>query len=88
MSGDPMRLVRFVCVATAHRNGRTDAALTIHDGAWAFCPTGGNGSGHDWRPSDGLPLAEAMRLIPREPPPEPLPPVVTKPELTRTARPR
>jgi hypothetical protein len=88
MSGDPMRLVRFVCVATAHTNGRTDATLTIHDGAWAFCPTGGNGTGHDWQPSDGLPLAEAMRLTPRELPPEPLPPVVTKPELTRTARPR
>ena len=58
MSGDAMKLVKFVCVAKAHAGGRSDSALTIHDGVWAFCPTGGEQRGHDWRPSDGLPIAK------------------------------
>lgn len=80
-----MQLVRFVCVAAAHTNGRSGAALTIHSGAWAFCPAGGNGTGHDWQPSDGLPFAEEMRLMSRG---APLPPDVTTPEGTPAARPR
>jgi hypothetical protein len=67
MSGDAMKLVKFVCVATSHAAGRSDSALTIHEGMWAFCPMGGEHKGHDWRPSDGLPLADAMRFVPREP---------------------
>ena len=66
MSTDAMRLVKFVCVATAHASGRSGSALTIHDGAWAFCASGGGGTGHEWRPSDGLSLSEAMRLTPRQ----------------------
>jgi len=71
MSDDPMKLVRFVCVAARHAGGRSDSALTIHQGMWAFCPMGGDQKGHDWQPSDGLPLADAMRFSPREVP-EPL----------------
>jgi hypothetical protein len=63
-----MKLVKFVCVAKAHAGGRSDAALTIHDGRWAFCPMGGDQKGHDWQPSNGLPLADAMRFVPREAP--------------------
>lgn len=66
MSGDPMRLVKFVCAAKAHADGRGDSALTIHQGAWAFCPRGGAAVDHDWQPSDGLRLADAMRLMSRE----------------------
>jgi hypothetical protein len=66
VSGDPMKLVKFVCAAKAHAAGRSDSALTIHDGAWAFCAMGGDGKGHEWRPSDGLPLIEAMRFTPRQ----------------------
>jgi hypothetical protein len=68
MSGDPMKLVKFVCVAKSHAGGRSDAALTIHQGLWAFCPAGAAHPGHDWQPSDGLPLADAMRFTPREAP--------------------
>jgi len=71
MSGDPMKLVKFVCVATSHADGRSDSALTIHQGMWAFCPAGADHKDHDWQPSDGLPLADAMRFVPREAP-EPL----------------
>ena len=68
MSGDPMKLVKFVCVAKSHAGGRSDSALTIHEGVWAFCPMGGDQKDHDWQPSDGLPLADAMRFTPREAP--------------------
>jgi hypothetical protein len=66
-----MKLVKFVCVAKAHADGRSDSPLTIHEGTWAFCARGGDGTGHDWRPSDGLPLLEAMRFTPRQRAPDP-----------------
>jgi hypothetical protein len=66
MSADPMKLIKYICVARAHADGRSQSALTIHLGAWAFCPMGGEATGHDWKPSDGLPLAEAMRLTTRQ----------------------
>jgi hypothetical protein len=69
MSVDPLRLGKFVCVATAHADGRADSALTIHERAWAFCPSGADGGGHEWQPRDGLPLADALRLMPRQPAP-------------------
>jgi hypothetical protein len=67
VSGDALKLVKFVCAAKAHADGRSDAALTIHEGSWAFCSEGGDATGHDWRASDGLPLADALRLGPRQP---------------------
>jgi hypothetical protein len=66
-----MKLVRFVCVAKAHAGGHSDSALTIHEGAWAFCATGATDSGHEWSQTDGLPIMEAMRFPPRGPAPEP-----------------
>ncbi len=61
-----MKLIKYICVAPAHADGRSESALTIHDSAWAFCPLGGDAIGHDWKQSDGLPLAEAMRLTTRQ----------------------
>jgi hypothetical protein len=96
MSGDPMKLVKFVCVATRHAGGRSDSALTIHQGMWAFCPMGADHTDHDWQPSDGLPLADAMRFVPREAP-EPVrsapagsakPAAPPAPSARRRARPR
>ncbi|HEY8730621.1 MAG TPA: hypothetical protein VIN69_01415 [Candidatus Limnocylindria bacterium] len=66
MSGDPMKLVKFVCAAKAHAGGRSESALTIHEGAWAICPMGGDATGHDWQPSDGLSLTDALRFAPRQ----------------------
>lgn len=60
-----MKLVRFVCGNPAHASGHSDAALTIHEGAWAFCPAGTDATGHQWQPSDGLPIADLMRFTPR-----------------------
>lgn len=91
MSGDPMKLVKFVCVAASHARGRSAAALTIHKGVWAFCPMGADRTDHDWRPSDGLPLADAMRFVPREAPAPapsaPTPAAPARPDRGR-ARPR
>ena len=67
MTGDALKLVKFMCVAKAHADGRSDSALTIHEGSWAFCPEGGDATGHDWHASDGLPLADALRLGARQP---------------------
>lgn len=66
-----MKLVKFVCVAKAHAGGRSESTLTIHEGAWAFCPSGGDRTAHEWRPSDGVPLTAAMRFTPRQQPSAP-----------------
>ena len=57
-----MKLVKFMCSAKGHSTARSEAALTIHEGVWAFCYAGGQTPGHDWRPVDGLPLNDAMRF--------------------------
>ncbi len=57
-----MKLVKFMCAATGHSTARSDSALTIHDGVWAFCYAGGQTPGHDWKAVDGLPLNDAMRF--------------------------
>jgi hypothetical protein len=85
VTADAMKLVKFVCVASAHANARSEAALTIHDGAWAFCPTGADAEGHEWQPSDGLPLIDAMRFTPRQPAPEPVSTAPARP--TKSAAP-
>jgi len=61
-----MKLVRFMCTTTAHAEGRSESALTIHQGSWAFCPEGGGADGHEWTASDGLPFSEVMRFTPRQ----------------------
>ena len=68
-----MKLVKFVCVAKAHARGRSDSALTIYEGAWAFCPSGADEEHHDWQPSAGLALTDALRFTPRPQAPAPTP---------------
>src|SRR4030088_1320455 len=92
VTGAPMKLVKFVCVAKAHADGRSPSALTIHDGAWAFCPKGAESTGHERRPSDGLPLTAAMRFTPRQQAADPgqempsAPAAPVKPAAAATAR--
>ena len=62
MSGDPMKLVKFMCATKSHNTTRSESALTIHEGVWAFCYAGGQTPGHEWLPVDGLPLNDAMRF--------------------------
>lgn len=83
-----MKLVKFMCAANGHSTARSDSALTIHEGAWAFCYAGGQTPGHDWRPVDGLPLNDAMRFaqaIPAAPPKAtPVDRVASAPKVQRT----
>lgn len=77
-----MKLVRFVCGSSAHASGRSDAALTIHEGAWAFCPAGSDARDHQWQPSDGLPIADLKRFTPRA---QASPAAPEQPKADRTA---
>jgi len=67
-----MKLVKFVCIAKAHATSRSEAALTIHEGGWAFCPAGAgaDATAHQWEPSAGLSIADALRFTPRQQAPE------------------
>lgn len=67
-----MKLVKFMCAAKTHATTRSESALTIHEGTWAFCYAGGQMAGHDWKPVDGLPLNDAMRFA--QPVPAGVPP--------------
>ena len=60
-------LVRFVCRAEAHVAASRPATLaagnpvTIHEGAWAYCPAG-SGTDHVWEAVEPVTLAD-LRLI-------------------------
>ena len=83
-----MKLVKFVCAAKAHTAGRSESALTIHEGAWAFCAMGAAARGHDWQPSDGLPLADALRFSPRQQAPEAVSSAPSRPAPSAAAKSR
>ncbi len=60
-------LVRFVCRAKGHVDATPDATVdvgspvTIHDGAWAYCPAGAR-SEHEWEEIEAVSLTE-LKLI-------------------------
>ena len=71
-------LVRFVCRAKVHVDASRNptevvgSPVTIHEGAWAYCPAGTQ-AGHEWEAIEpvtltGLKLVEVVR--PREAAPE------------------
>jgi hypothetical protein len=71
-------LVRFVCRSSVHteasRNptGAVRSPVTIHEGAWAYCPSGVD-IAHEWEAIEPVTLAD-LRLVeevrPREAAPE------------------
>ena len=71
-------LVRFVCRAKVHVDASRNATVavgspvTIHDGAWAYCPAGAR-SEHQWEAIEPVTLAD-LKLVevgrPREAAPE------------------
>lgn len=75
-----MKLVKFMCATKSHNTARSESALTIHEGVWAFCYAGGQTPGHEWRPVAGLPLNDAMRFA------QPLP-LTTRAAATEAAEP-
>ena len=50
--------IEFLCVA-AHEV-RDQSAVTVHEGRWAYCASGGNGE-HTWEAILPTPLAELQR---------------------------
>lgn len=61
-------LIEQVCVSPAHvALGRSVpdglGVLTIHEGAWAYCPSARPGEAHEWRaiPPTELPLLRHAR---------------------------
>ena len=65
MTESSLRLIRFICTAPAHAEGRSGSAVTIHSGEWAYCPAGYDQDGHEWTATDGLPEHMVMRISPR-----------------------
>jgi hypothetical protein len=71
-------LVRYVCRAQVHVNASRNATVapgspvTIHEGAWAYCPAGAR-TQHEWETIEPVTLTD-LRLIetvrPREVAPE------------------
>jgi hypothetical protein len=71
-------LVRFICRAKAHVDASRNATVavgspvTIHEGAWAYCPAGSR-SDHTWEAIEPVTLTD-LKLIeiarPRETAPE------------------
>jgi hypothetical protein len=60
-------LVRFICRAKVHVDASRNATVavgspvTIHEGAWAYCPAGARGE-HVWEAIDPVTLAD-LKLI-------------------------
>jgi hypothetical protein len=60
-------LVRFICRAKVHVDASRNATVavgspvTIHDGAWAYCPAGAR-SEHVWEAIEPVTLAD-LKLI-------------------------
>lgn len=60
-------LVRFVCRAKAHVDASRNATVavgspvTIHDGAWAYCPAGAR-TDHEWEAIEPVTLTD-LKLI-------------------------
>ncbi|MEP6693422.1 MAG: hypothetical protein ABJB39_02125 [Chloroflexota bacterium] len=57
-------MIEFVCVDPKHRlpaeAEEVNSPLTIHDGTWAYCPSG-LCSDHVWRPIEAIALADLRR---------------------------
>ena len=57
--------IAFVCTAPAHlqKNGALVDHLTIHDTAWAYCPSNVRTDGHDWKETGGVSLGDLEVIV-------------------------
>lgn len=56
------KLIAHECVAPDHHPTLDHPdKLTIHRGAWAFCPFDAGARGHEWRETGGVELDELRR---------------------------
>jgi hypothetical protein len=56
--------IDFVCARAEHQTAEPNEALTMHEERWAYCSSG-DGERHDWRPTGGMSLDDAKRLVKR-----------------------
>lgn len=55
-------LIAYECVAPEHQPSLTfPDKLTIHQGAWAFCPFDSRAEGHQWRETGGTVFGDLLR---------------------------
>ncbi len=55
-------LVAYECTAPGHQPAHDHIdKLTIHDGAWAYCPFDALATGHMWHETGGMDLETLMR---------------------------
>jgi hypothetical protein len=59
--------VGFVCMALAHleQNGPRPDHLTVHEGAWAYCPRDAKADAHEWKPTGGVALGDLELVVRR-----------------------
>lgn len=55
-------LIAYECVAPEHQPSLIfPDKLTIHEGAWAFCPFDSHSDGHRWRETGGAAFTDLLR---------------------------
>lgn len=58
----PQQLIAYVCATPDHTPSlQFPDKLTIHEGAWAFCPFDAHADGHTWRETAGENIDEISR---------------------------
>jgi hypothetical protein len=57
--------IAFLCRAPAHldKNGALVDHLTVHEKAWAYCPSNVRIDGHDWKPTGGVTMGELEIVV-------------------------
>jgi hypothetical protein len=46
--------IEFVCVRPEHQTDSPRESLTMHEDAWAYCPSGGAAPNHAWKATAGF----------------------------------
>jgi hypothetical protein len=58
----PQKLIAYECVTPGHAPSlQFPDKLTVHEGAWAFCPFDAHADGHTWRETGGENIDEISR---------------------------
>ena len=55
--------IEFVCVRSEHQTDSPRESLTMHEDAWAYCPSGGAAAGHAWKATAHFTVAEAKQTL-------------------------
>jgi hypothetical protein len=63
--GTAKPLIGFMCTSAAHlgKNGTQVDHISVHERAWAYCPSDVRGDGHEWKETGGIPLVEVESRV-------------------------